>query len=81
MTQNNGEMEEKEDWLDEHGQPSFEYLKALAKNGSPGALEKLRSIAEDLNVEYDPGTSNEDLIERIRSVAGKNEDGGQNATT
>ena len=81
MTQNNKAMEEKEDWLNEHGDPDFEYLQSLAKDGSPGAFEKLRSIAGDLNVECDPGTSNEDLIERIRSVTEKNEDGGPDATT
>ncbi len=81
MSQNNDAREEKEDWLNEHGQPDFEYLQSLAKDGSPGALEKLRSIAEDLDVEYDPGTSTEDLIERIGSVTGKNEDGGPDATT
>ncbi|MGC9599383.1 MAG: hypothetical protein ABSE18_03300 [Minisyncoccia bacterium] len=76
-----GAIEEKEDWLNEHGQPDFEYLQSLATNGSPGALEKLRSIAEDLNVEYDPSTSTEELIGRIRSATERNEDGGPDATT
>ena len=61
-------IEDMEDWRNEHGQPSFEYLQSLATDGSPEALEKLKSIAEDLNVEYGPGTSTEDLIDRIISA-------------
>ena len=75
------ETQEKEYWLNEHGEPDFEYLKSLANDGSPEALEKLNSIADDLNVERDKDTSSEDLIERIRSVTSKNEDDGQSATT
>jgi len=67
MQQNNDKkIEEMEDWRNEHGQPDFEYLQSLAKDDSPEALEKLRSIAEDLDVEYGPGTSNEDLVKKIR---------------
>lgn len=73
-------IKEKEDWLNEHGDPDFEYLKSLAKDGGPVALEKLHSIADDLNVEYDPDISSENLIERIESVTAKNEDGGSNST-
>ncbi|HEY5220872.1 MAG TPA: hypothetical protein VIJ29_01850 [Candidatus Paceibacterota bacterium] len=75
------ETQEKEDWLNEHGQPDFEYLKSLANDGSPEALEKLNSIADDLNVERDRDISSEDLIERIRSVTSRNGDDGQVATT
>jgi len=74
-------IEEKEDWLNEHGDPDFEYLQSLVKENGPGALEKLQSIADDLNVEYDTSTSTEDLIDRIRSVTAKNEDGGVHNTT
>ena len=75
------ETQEKEDWLNEHGEPDFGYLKSLADDGSPEALEKLNSIADDLNVERDGDTSSEDLIERIRSVTSRNEDDGQSSTT
>ncbi len=75
------EAQEKEDWLDEHGEPDFKYLKSLANDGSPEALEKLNSIADDLNVERDEDISSEDLIERIRSVTSKNEDDGQSDAT
>jgi hypothetical protein len=74
-------IEEEEDWLNEHGQPDFEYLQSLATDGSPEALEKLKSIAEDLDVEYDPNTSTEELIERIRSATERNEDEDPDVTT
>ena len=74
-------IEETEDWLNEHGQPDFKYLQSLANDGSQEALEKLRSIAEDLNVEYDPNASIEELIGMIRSVVRQNEDGGPDLTT
>jgi hypothetical protein len=72
---NKGEVREVEDWRNENGQPDFEYLQSLAIDGSPEALEKLRSIADDLSVEYDPDTSTDDLIERMRSATAENEDG------
>jgi hypothetical protein len=75
------EIDDKEDWLNEHGQPDFKYLQSLANDGSQEALEKLRSIAEDLDVEYDPNTSTEELIGRIRSVVRQNEDEGSDPTT
>ncbi|MFC2157556.1 hypothetical protein ACFLT9_06940 [Acidobacteriota bacterium] len=75
------EIEDKEDWLNEHGQPDFEYLQSLANDGSQEALEKLRSIAEDLDVEYDPNTSTEELIGMIRSAVRQNEDEGTDPTT
>ena len=74
-------IEEKEDWLNEHGDPDFAYLQSLATDGSPEALAKLASIAEDLNVEHDSDTPTKELIDRIRSVTARNEDGGTNETT
>ena len=56
-------IEKMEDWRNEHGQPSFKYLQSLA---DAGELEKLRSIAEDLDAEFSPGASAEDLIREIR---------------
>ena len=75
------EIEDKEDWLNEHGQPDFKYLQSLVTEGSPEALAKLESIAEDLNVEHDPDTAPEELIDTISSTTARNEDGGTNATT
>jgi len=65
-SQKEEKIEAKENWRNEHGHPSFEYLRKLAEDGGSGALEKLRSIAQDLDVEYSPGASAEDLIGEIR---------------
>jgi hypothetical protein len=73
MTKNEGKIEEREDWLNEHGQPDFEYLQSLVVDGSPEALERLKTVAEDLDVEYDAETSPEELIGRIRSAVDQNE--------
>lgn len=71
-------IEREEDWRNEHGQPDFAFLESLVKDGSVGALEKLRSIAEDLDVGFDSGASPEELVGRIRSkVAENGEDGFQ----
>jgi hypothetical protein len=61
-------IEDMEGWRNKHGQPSFRFLKSLADDGSPAALEKLRYIADDLDVSYNLDTPIEKLIERIRSA-------------
>jgi len=65
MGNENEEKEDIEDWRDEHGQPSFKFLQSLASDSSPEALEKLRSIAEDLDVDYDEEASPEELVDKI----------------
>jgi hypothetical protein len=77
---NEDAIEDKADWMNEHGQPDFKYLQSLAEDGSAESLEKLKSIAEDLDVEYDDNISTEELIERIRSATEENEDGGPDET-
>ncbi|HUD02485.1 MAG TPA: hypothetical protein VMR46_00490 [Candidatus Paceibacterota bacterium] len=68
------EIRETADWRNEHGQPDFVHLQSLAKDGSIEALEKLKSIAEDLDVAYDPTIQPEELIERIRTTVAENGD-------
>ena len=58
-------IQDKENWLDEHGNPSFDFLQSLAESGN---LEKLRSIASDLDAEYNHGDSAEELIGAIQSA-------------
>ena len=70
-----------EDWRNEHGGPDFAFLKSLTKDGSIEALEKLHSIAEDLDVEYDSNIPPEELIERIRTVVAENGDLNTQPTT
>jgi hypothetical protein len=61
-TPNEKKIEDIEDWRNEHGHPSFKYLQSLAKDGSPRAMKKLRSIATDLDVNFGPNTSVEEII-------------------
>lgn len=68
------ENKEIENWRDEHGRPSFEYLQSLVSDGSIEALEKLRSIAEDLDVNFSSNTPTEELVGMIRASVRKNED-------
>jgi hypothetical protein len=68
IASNEEKIEDIEDWRNEHGRPSFEYLQSLVNVGAPEALEKMRSIAEDLDVSYDLDTSIEELIGKIRSA-------------
>lgn len=69
------EMERTEEWRDEHGQPDFEFLQSLTDDGSPEALAKMRTIAEDLDAEYDADSSFEELMQSIRSAAERNDSG------
>ena len=55
------------DWRNEHGQPDFEFLESLVSEGSPESLEKLKSIAHDLDINFNDATSNEELIDKILS--------------
>lgn len=68
----NEENKKLEDWRNEHGQPTFEYLQGLVEDGSIEALEKLQSIAEDLDVTHDIDTPADVLVERIRFASQNN---------
>ena len=48
-----------ENWTDEHGYPSYDFLKSIS------SIEKLRSIASDLDVNYGPTDSADELIDKI----------------
>jgi hypothetical protein len=74
-------IEETEDWLNEHGEPDFAFLQALASEGTIEALDKLRSIAEDLDVEYDENTPSDVHVARILSTVAQNEDEGPEKET
>lgn len=71
----NNENENINNWRNEHGEPDFFYLESLKKDGSVEALEKLQSIATDLNVDFNTTTSVDELIDLIRLSTQKNEDG------
>ncbi len=58
-------IEKEQDWRNEHGRPSLEFLQSLANDGSPRSLEKLKAIAQDLDVSYSSGNTSEELIDKI----------------
>lgn len=68
-TYNKNKREDIQDWKNEHGQPSFDYLQSLARDKSQRAKDTLRSIAGDLDVDYDPNASSDVLIRSILSAA------------
>ncbi len=67
-TPNEKKIEDMEFWRNEHGHPSNKFLQSLADDGGPGAMEKLRSIATDLDVSFGPNTSAEEIIGGIRAA-------------
>lgn len=68
------------DWRNEHGEPDFAFLQSLKDDGGPRALERLKSIATDLDVHFDESTSDDEIIGRIRLATQANEDGNVNVT-
>jgi hypothetical protein len=68
------EKENIEDWRNEHGKPDFTYLQSLVTDGSVEAIEKIKSIATDLDVNFNSSTSVEELIDMIRQATRQNED-------
>jgi hypothetical protein len=54
-----------EDWLDEQDRPDFNYLNSLVSQDSPDALEKLRSIADHYDIEYNDHTPANELVDKI----------------
>ena len=63
------EEQEVNEWHNEHGEPDFSYLERLALDDSPEALEKLRSVAMDLDVDFDMDTTRQEIVERVRLMA------------
>jgi hypothetical protein len=60
-----------EKWLNEHGNPDFEYLKSFLEDGASEASEELKSIADNLHVGYNHDISSGELVQRILSVVQK----------
>lgn len=69
------EIKEIESWRNEHGDPDFAYLESIALTGTIEAVNKLKSIAEDLDIDIDPSSSSDDIVKIIRMNVGQNEDG------
>jgi hypothetical protein len=67
-------IQHSQEWLNEHGQPSYSYLKKLAENENLDAREELVELAERYNVPYDKSTTLKDLVEKIRLFMGLGQD-------
>jgi len=78
---NKDETVQTEDWRNEHGLPDHAYLQSLATDAGAEAMEKLRSIADDLDASYDVDASAGELVDVISSAAERNEDGNLISTT
>lgn len=66
-------MDEANQWLNDHGQPTFSKLKRLADLQTPEANELLRELADDYNVRYDEETPPMKIVEEIMLRVGEGE--------
>lgn len=73
ITPSEEKLENTQSWLNEHGSPDYEYLQSLADDGSPRALEELKLIADDLDVDYHSTISVDELVGRIRLALNQSE--------
>lgn len=74
------ESDEIENWRNEHGSPDFAYLQSLVDADTIESMNKLKSIAEDLDVNYPQNISSGELVDLIRMAVKKNEDGNPKVT-
>ena len=54
------------EWLNEHGHPSYSYLRKLADEGTIESRDQLFELAQLYDVAYDQSVTSDDLVERIR---------------
>ena len=55
-------------WLNDHGQVSYEKLKQLAEANTSESLERLQGLADDNDILYDQATDPMQLAEEIYSA-------------
>ena len=67
-------IEGDEEWLEEHGHPTYESLQKLVLEGTPESLSKLSEIADDYNVEYNDATTPEELMDLILQAVDEDEE-------
>lgn len=75
------EESKRRNWRNEHGQPDFEFLQSLVNEDNLESLEKLCSIAEDLDIIFEANSSPQELVDRIRSTVSRNGADGFQPTT
>lgn len=54
------------EWLNDHGQPSYSFLKKLADQDTVEARNSLIELADHYNIQYDKSTTLRELVEKIR---------------
>ena len=70
----NSENEEINNWRNEHGEPDFSYLESLKDDNDIEGLEKLQSIASDLDIDFSTTTPADELVDLIRLETQKDGD-------
>jgi hypothetical protein len=59
-------IQHSQEWLNDHGQPSYSHMRKLADEGTVESRDQLEELADQYDVQYDSSTSLQELIERIR---------------
>jgi hypothetical protein len=55
-----------QEWLNDHGHPSYSYLKKLAEDDTIESRDQLLELAQNYDIQFDRSTTTQELIERIR---------------
>jgi hypothetical protein len=58
-------IQHSQEWLNDHGHPSYSQLMKLAEDGTIESREQLMELAQNYDIPYDRATTPYDLIERI----------------
>jgi hypothetical protein len=59
-------IQNSQEWLNDHGHPSFSHLRKMAEEGTIESRDQLEELADSYNIQYDSTTGPEELINRIR---------------
>lgn len=65
MGEDERQTKQANNFMNDQNQPSPELLAQLRDEASVESRDKLREIADDYNVSYDPDTSHQELYDRI----------------
>lgn len=58
-------VEDANRFLKDHDRPTYDQLERLIQKGTPEALETLRHLADDHNVDWDDDTKAQELTDKI----------------
>jgi hypothetical protein len=54
------------EWLNDHGHPSYSYLRKLANDDHVESRDELESLADQYNISYGKSTTVQELVDKIR---------------